>query len=66
MRITETRTFKFTVAIIIAIGNVAFYTWGDPSGAESAWEVSPWFYAMWQAIFFYAEGGFIYFGIKNL
>jgi hypothetical protein len=67
MRITKTRTFKAVVILLIATGNVLFYTWGYPdSGAKAAWEVGWAFWAMWQGIFLYAIGGYLYFLIKNV
>jgi hypothetical protein len=66
MRFEETRTFKAFIILLATVGNIAFYTWGDPSGAESAMEVGWAFYAMIQAIFLAVIGSYTYFLIKNV
>lgn len=61
----ESGAFKIITIIIMLVGNIAFYTVGEQTGAQAAVEVSPLFLFMIQGLFTTAILSYIYFFITK-
>lgn len=65
----SSRPAKLVITLVILAINIAFYFWGDAdgwTGAQAAYEVSPFFGAFLSLIGAGAFGSYVYFTIKNV